>query len=325
MSSTEKPSSSLAMAEHYLERARQAPSAFYVRTNAHRALDYDPNCLEAEGLLAAVDAEGSVKKYYLTMQDIFARGEKRLQTEGYLPGSSKSVWDIKGGPPYLRTLAGYANTLIGFELYRGAAGALERILEMDPSDHLEVRRALSHLYAMTCDREAAAKLESMFPQDTSSIYWMGHALLHYRLRDMKKTKSCLSKIKSLNRGGLRNFVLALGNQALLAKLTEDVEMYGVAFQTVDELIYSYHHFSYVYKEAYDFVAWLRRTEPILPDEEETAQKREKEEACLQANQNTEPAVPRKKKRKNGKGPRYKFYKGKGAPGPRNKKQKGQSP
>lgn len=185
-----------------------------------------------------------------------------MREEGLLPDAVGSFWGILETRPYMRMLSDYADMLIKFKCYDEATKVQERMIELNPGDNQGVRWTLSHLYAMSCNTEGAERLEQLFPDDYSAIHWMGHVLLYYRLKDYENAKEHLQEVKKSVRD-FQDFIDALGNPSKLEELRKRRSPYGLRAMSVDELMYEYDNYRYVYQVAEGFEDWLKKVAPTL--------------------------------------------------------------
>ena len=252
----------LDLADEYLAKAQRATDYETMFTNAQLALQYNPNCLEAESLMAFLKSRGNYQRYKEEMKKVLAHGEWLMEDEGYLPDMVGNFWGILETRPYMRMLNDYSDMLASKNDYEEAIKIAERMLELNPNDNQGVRWSLSHYYVMTLDRQGAEKLIKDFPDDSMSIFWMGLALLYFRLKEEEKVRECLGHVKRRNRG-FDVFLDALGNPSRMNDLRKNKNPIGLAVGSVDELVYEYDTYDYAWKAAKNFERWLKKVGPTL--------------------------------------------------------------
>lgn len=252
----------LDLADEYLQKAQNCRDAVSAYENAKKALEYNPDCLEAEGLVAFLEARGDYLAYVRGMKKVLAHGEKLMREGGYYPDAVGHFWGILETRPYMRMLSGFADSLIYLKDYEGAALVMERMLKLNPADNQGVRWTLTHVYVMTGYREGEEKLAKNYPDDYSSAFWMGQALFYFKQGEWQRAKEMLRKIKDKNRG-FGDFVEALGSPQKMDALRAGRTPFGVAMMSADELVHEYDGYDYAYQEAEGFEEWLKKVGPTL--------------------------------------------------------------
>ena len=257
-----QPNSNLDLADEYLAKAGSAKDYETAYTNAKLALEYNPDCLEAECILAMLTTRGNPQKYKREMEKVLAHGERLLEEEGYLPDMAGEFWGILETRPYMRMLGDHMEMLASLEDYEEAIKIGERMLELNPQDNQGIRWNLAHLYVMTLDREGAEKLLGAYPDDKACLFLMGHALLYFRIKEEDKVIELVKQMKSRNRG-FDEFFDALCTPAKMDKLRGHDNPYGLPMGGVDELVHEYDHFQFAWKAAKNFERWLKKKGPAL--------------------------------------------------------------
>lgn len=140
---------------------------------ARQALSIDDRCSDAWLILA--EQERSWRKQRRFFERAVAAGEAYVRACGFLDAAGQPAARGDGGPRslyrwipgriYLRALVALARCLDEGGYRQDAAGLYERILDLDPEDHMAIRIEVLPLYHDLNDRARLKALVDRFPND----------------------------------------------------------------------------------------------------------------------------------------------------------------
>jgi len=144
---------------------------------AKQALALDPNCADAYVILAE-HAAGPARALPFFEQAVEAG--RRALGPGTFDRESGRFWDLIETRPYMRSVAGLADSLVGLGRPGEAVGHYRELLRLNPNDSQGIRyRLLRTLLELGRDEEAAS-LGELYPDDMLAEWAYGKALLTFR-------------------------------------------------------------------------------------------------------------------------------------------------
>jgi len=183
-------------AQELVFNAMEAASPVQARKLAKRALDKDPDCVDAMVLLNSLDAR-TPEQAIEGLQNAVAAGERSLGAN-FARDNKGQFWLIVETRPYMRALGELANMLRGQGRHAEAINIYEKILELNPNDNQDVRDSLLGLYLATGDFKSAGKILQKFQQDaTANLAW-ARVLERFLSGDKQAAKRTLKIARNKN-------------------------------------------------------------------------------------------------------------------------------
>lgn len=166
-------------ADDYLELAEDATSKKKKREYLSKALELEPDNLDAARMAAELDA----KKPEDLLQELSAlieKGNSQMEKGGYFRDSMGEFWLAFETRPYMRLRDSYLELLIQCGMMRKAVGEAEEMLKLSTNDNLGVRYTLMHLYAYLENEDGALALHKKYDEYEESQMLLPLAVLYYK-------------------------------------------------------------------------------------------------------------------------------------------------
>ncbi|MGC9159724.1 MAG: tetratricopeptide repeat protein [Terracidiphilus sp.] len=176
--------------------AMAAESEAEARKLVKRALQLDPDCVDALVLLTSLDAR-SAKDAIAGLQKAIDAGERSLGAR-FIKENKGHFWGILHTRPYMRALAETASLLRGEGLRSEAIAIYEKMLDLNPNDNQGVRDALLGLYLAVGDLAAVGKLLKKYKEDSMANFAWGRVLERYLSGDLPGAAAALKKARAAN-------------------------------------------------------------------------------------------------------------------------------
>lgn len=129
-------------AEPFVRRMAEVSGADDRLFLACRALRRDEDCIEANIVVAAANGKRDTRLCYLHIA--VEEGERLwrpvIQTHG-----DTDLWDVEAARPWLHAIKALGDEFFAAGWYDEASDAYERLLAMDPGDHLAARDSLDRI------------------------------------------------------------------------------------------------------------------------------------------------------------------------------------
>jgi len=151
--------------------AMEAASPAHARKLAKRALEMDPDCIDAMVLLNSLEAR-TPEQAIEGLQHAVEAGERSLGAN-FARDNKGQFWLIVETRPYMRALGELANVLRGQGRHAEAINTYEKMLELNPNDNQGVRDPLLGLYLAKRDLKSASKVLQRFSEAaTTNLAWV---------------------------------------------------------------------------------------------------------------------------------------------------------
>jgi tetratricopeptide (TPR) repeat protein len=158
---------------------------------AKKALEICPDCVDAYVLLA--EACSSLTEAH----DLYANGVKageRLLGEQFFKENIGHFWGITQTRPYMRALAGMADTLAGMGRIDDAIGHYQELLRLNPNDNQGIRDVLMPLLIEDKRTDDAEALWKQYKGDGTAMWQYARALLTFIQKgDCNTSRNLLAK------------------------------------------------------------------------------------------------------------------------------------
>lgn len=237
----------------YLDLAYDATSKKKTEEYARKALELDPDLLDAEYLLTSLHAKVT-GSYQVELETLLKKGETQLLGKGITrKRDAGEYYTLHETRPYLRVYKAYIDLLIAEGKLRKAVEACKDVLYLNEGDNMGVRYTLMVLYALLEDRESGEALYQNYPEE-SSFMLLPLIALYYRLDDQAKATEWLSVLTGCVKGvkkALRELLRM--DEYDLASLS-NIPFYSPF--TAEEIQLAYAGYGYLYGTMPDFVSWM---------------------------------------------------------------------
>ena len=244
-------------ADDYLDLARSAPSRKKRLEYVNKALELEPDNLDA-GLAKASLTAKSPHELLETLNTLLQQGEAQLKKEGFFESDCiGEFWGMLETRPYMRVRQQYIDTLVSLGMMRKAITECERTLELCESDNLGIRYQLMHLYAYMEDEQNAISLHEKFNEYEESQLLLPLAVLYYKLGDLNKSLELLNLLVSTNKD-TKKFIGAAKRQNL-DKYLADMSPYGYRPNTMDEFIEEMRNYDFLFDAVPYFFEWAEKS------------------------------------------------------------------
>ena len=148
-------------ADDYLDLAEQAASKKKCIEYLHKALELEPDNVDAQLQLIVHTMEHKVDEQLPALQTLMETAAKQLEPEGYFKEDVGAFWEILETRPYMRVCYTYFDALISCGMMHRAIDEGQRLLKLCENDNLGVRYQLMHLYAYMEDEMHALALHKI--------------------------------------------------------------------------------------------------------------------------------------------------------------------
>jgi hypothetical protein len=237
----------------YLDMAYEATSAKKAKAYAQKALELDPNLLDAEHIITSLHAKAD-DAYQMELEALLEKGERQLREQGITrEKNAGDFYAILETRPYLRVYQEYVDLLVAERKIRKAAKACEDILYLNEGDNMGVRYTLMALYALLEEQESCEALYKRY-SEKSSFMVLPLIALYYRLDEKAKAAEWMGVLTSQIRG-IKSALKEL-TQMDEDELFDLSEINCYAPRSSEELQVAYANSFYLYGTMPDFLPWL---------------------------------------------------------------------
>ena len=237
--------------DDFLEMAYEAKTEVKAKSYAKKALELDPDNLDAELFLADISTKSQLEFLQKT-EAIIAHGNKLMEEQDFFTKECMGdFWLILETRPYMRARHQYAILLSQCRMIKKAITECEEMLKLCKSDNLGVRYLLMHLYTVMEDEKSALKLHKKFELSMNTQFLLPLSILYYKLLDFKKAKKYLLELTKTNKDTKEFF------KALLEQTLDKFELgdFGYRPFTIDEFIITFMGNLYLYDGLMDYFIW----------------------------------------------------------------------
>ena len=225
-------------ADDYLDLAEQVTSKKKSVEYLHKALELEPDNLDARLQLILRTAEQPDERR-LALQELLDAADKQMEKSGAFKEYAGEFWTAFETRPYMRVRYTYFDVLISCGMMRRAIDEGQRLLELCENDNLGVRYQLMHLYAYMEDEMHALALHK-----------------HYKLNQFDKAEDYIKRLAKANKD-TKKFLRAAARDQLDDYIGE-MSPYGYRPFTMEELLDELMHTSYLFNSVPYFFAWASK-------------------------------------------------------------------
>ncbi len=255
MSKYKPDESDIETADDYLELADSASTKKEALKYAKKALELEPDNLDAESTVLELSCTSSEKlseKY----KDLIDKTEKDLKEQGYFDDDNiGEFWLILETRPYMRLLDKYATNFVQCGQMRLATSVYEKMLKLCTNDNLGARYTLMHIYALLEDEQSALELYGKYPEEGTQ-FLLPLSILYYKLGDFRKSNQYLKKLSDENKDTYDFF-----NKVTTGSLMESIDdssFYGYRPGTIEEFIAECRENYFLFLSTPEYLLWAKR-------------------------------------------------------------------
>lgn len=237
---------------YYLDLAQSATSKKNALKYAKKALELEPDNLDAEAMVAECSAtsfEALIEKY----EALLEKEKNKLTKQGYFKADSiGDFWLIFETRPYMRLYDSYVHLLIDCGKMKTAVKHCVEMLRLCENDNLGIRHSLMNLYAYLEDDESAIELFKKYENEYSAMFLLPLSILYYKLGDLKKSAKYLKELKNTNEDTLEFFKgINKGQMDFL----ENENPYGYRPFTIEELMLEFAENPFLFVTTKTYFEW----------------------------------------------------------------------
>jgi tetratricopeptide (TPR) repeat protein len=177
--------------------AMDAPSAAKAKKLAKRALEKDPDCVDALVVLADIECR-SQPEFITAMQNAVAAGERSLGAK-FFKENTGDFWGLIETRPYMRARLQLAESLRGTAREEEAIGHYEGVLELNPNDNQGGRDILLGCYLAAGDLARVHRLFRQYEDDISAVFAWARVLERFLANDLPGARQQLNEARERNR------------------------------------------------------------------------------------------------------------------------------
>lgn len=219
--------------DDFLELAHNATSKKNALKFAKKALELDPENIDAETLVAEISAK-TIYALEDKYKKIIEKATNNLTRKGYFDEENiGEFWLILETRPYMRLCDKYIDLLVNTSKMKLATAECEKMIWLCENDNLGERYRLMHLYAFLEDEESALELLKKYPED-STQFLLPMSILYYKLGNSKEAVKYLKKLNAVNKDTYEFLELMINEN--ITDYFDEISPYGYKPFTIQEFI-----------------------------------------------------------------------------------------
>lgn len=242
-------------ADDYLDLAEQVTSKKKRVEYLHKALELEPDNLDARLQLILRTAKQPDERR-LALQELLDAADKQMEKSGAFKEYAGEFWTAFETRPYMRVRYTYFDVLISCGMMRRAIDEGQRLLELCENDNLGVRYQLMHLYAYMEDEMHALALHKQFDSYEETQMLLPLAVLYYKLNQFDKAADYIKRLAKANKD-TKKFLRAAAHDEL-DDYIDELNPYGYQPFTMEELLDELMKSSYLFDSVPYFFAWASK-------------------------------------------------------------------
>ena len=242
-------------ADDYLDLAKQVTSKKKSVEYLHKALELEPDNLDARLQLILRTAEQPDERR-LALQELLDAADKQMEKTGAFKKYSGEFWTAPETRPYMRVRYTYFDVLISCGMMRRAIDEGQRLLELCENDNLGVRYQLMHLYAYMEDEMHALALHKQFDSYEETQMLLPLAVLYYKMNQLGKAEDYIKRLAKVNRNTKKFLRVAVRNE--LDEYIDEMGPYEYTPFTLEELLDAAMKARYLFDSVPYFFEWANR-------------------------------------------------------------------
>ena len=242
-------------ADDYLSLAYEAKSKKACIANINKALELEPDNIDAKLMLIDCTAKTSIERYE-QLKALVDEANQRMEDEKYFEEYTGEFWGVFETRPYMRVRHAWIQTLIVLGMLGQAVEQCEDMLRLCESDNLGVRYTLMHLYAHFESKDKALALNAKFEDDYGTITLFPLSILFFKLGDFDNALLYLKKLRKYN-PDTKEFIHILLDSDY-SELLEMGSAGAYAPRTLEELAVGFTGNSYLYLSSLEYFEWANK-------------------------------------------------------------------
>ena len=243
-------------ADDYLDLAEQATSKKKHMEYLRKALELEPDNLDARLQMITCTTEHHLDEQRLALQELLALAEQQMKKSGAFKEYSGQFWTAPETRPYMRVRYTYFDVLISCGMMRQAISEGQRLLELCESDDLGVRYQMMHLYVYMEDELHALALHKQFDSYEETQMLLPLAVLYYKLNQFDKAADYIKRLAKANKN-TKKFLRAAAHDEL-DDYIDELNPYGYQPFTMEELLDELMKSSYLFESVPYFFTWTSK-------------------------------------------------------------------
>ena len=243
-------------ADDYLSLAEQAPSKKKHMEYLRKALELDPDNLDARLQMITCTTEHHLDEQRIALQELLGLAEQQMEEARAFREHSGQFWTAIETRPYMRVRYTYFDVLISCGMMRQAISEGQRLLELCESDNLGVRYQMMHLYVFMEDEMHALALHKQFDSYEETQMLLPLAVLYYKLNKFDKAEDYIRRLAKVNKD-TKKFLRAAAHDKL-DDYIDEWSPFGYQPFTMEELLNELMQFSYLFDSVPYFFAWASK-------------------------------------------------------------------
>ena len=263
-------------ADDYLDLAEQATSNKKRQEYLRKALELEPDNIEAQLLQIESDSKARMDERLPALEKLMDTAAERLTKEGIFEEAAGEFWLVFETRPYMRICYAYFQTLILCGMLRRAIDEGQRLLTLCKNDNLGIRYSLMSLYAFMEDELHARALHKQFDSHEEAHMLLPLAVLYYKLGQFGKAEEYLRRLAAINKDTKKFFQTAA--RGGLDDLVDELSPFGYQLSTFEELTDAVMNSTYLYESVPWFFEWaascLRKKTAGRKPNEKTVRKKD---------------------------------------------------
>jgi len=243
-------------ADDYLDLAEQATSKKKHMEYLRKALELEPDNLDARLQMIACTTEHHLDEQRLALQELLALAEQQMKKAGAFKEYAGEFWAVPETRPYMRVRYTYFDVLISCGMMRRAIDEGEELLKLCENDNLGVRYQLMHLYAYMEDELHALALHKRYDSYEETQMLLPLAVLYYKLNQFDKAEDYIKRLAKANKD-TKKFLRAAAHDEL-DDYIDELNPYGYQPFTIEELLDELMKSSYLFDSVPYFFVWASK-------------------------------------------------------------------
>ena len=243
-------------ADDYLDLAEQATSKKKHMEYLRKALELEPDNLDARLQMITCTTEHHLDEQRLALQELLALAEQQMKEAGAFKEYTGEFWTAPETRPYMRVRYTYFDVLISCGMMRRAIDEGQRLLELCENDNLGVRYQLMHLYAFMEDEMHALALHKQYGANEETQMLLPLAVLYYKMNQLGKAEDYIKRLAKVNRNTKKFLRVAVRNE--LDEYIDEMGPYEYTPFTLEELLDAAMKARYLFDSVPYFFEWANR-------------------------------------------------------------------
>ena len=240
--------------DDYYELAEKSKSTAEALKYAKKALELDPNNLDALSLsinISSSDIIDRLKRY----GDAVKRGNEVMKNGGHFENDRGHFWGVLETRPYMRLRDSYADILVACGMYGKAISEYEEMLDLCENDNLGCRQNLMCLYAMMEKEDEAIALKKRYDgEDTRMLFPL--SVLYFRKGNLDKAEEYLKRLCKANKDTKKFIKTYLDGR--MEREVNKISGYGYRPFTIEEYAAIYMESGYIIEYNRGYFLWAQK-------------------------------------------------------------------